>query len=77
MVSARILIEVTAGMIPGRVDAEFTKKWAVSSEEWDGGKGLQAVLDTVGLAHSYALKLQLNSMSGMAPNWVRVDWVWL
>lgn len=77
MRTARILIEVQAGMIPGHPDPEYTKKWTVTSEEWDEGRGLQTVLDRLAVANAYALKLQIDSMSGLAPNWTQTDYVWL
>jgi hypothetical protein len=33
--SAKVIIEVTAGLIPGQPEDEFTRRWAITSAEWE------------------------------------------
>jgi hypothetical protein len=78
MDSARVIVEVVAGLIPQTPMPEHTRRWALTSEEWAaaGEKGTQsealAVLN--GKAQGYAglLMLQPDRL-----NWVRTDWIWL
>lgn len=77
----RFVLTVTAGMIPGTVDPEFSKRWSVDGDQWeratDQGSALQLLLDTYADAQMYALKLAIDSSSGLSPNWVRVEWTWM
>lgn len=77
MESARVVLEVTGGLIPGRPDSELTRRWALTSAKWhdldDRGKST-ALAELNGQAQGYAglLMLQPDRL-----NWVRLDWVWL
>lgn len=81
MESARILIEVTAGLIPGTPMPEHTKKFAITSDQWyaqgkyEGNpKGAQLeILQVYGFAQEY----MRNLMNPQALNWVRLDWIYL
>lgn len=81
MESARILIEVTAGIIPGTPMPEYTKTFGITSDEWYAqgkyqGKDEEAkleILKTYGFAQEYARNL----MNPMVRNWVRLDWIYL
>jgi hypothetical protein len=74
--SARVIVEVMAGLIPGQPDPEWTRRWALTSDEWHAAGDFQsealAVLN--GKAQGYAglLMLQPDRL-----NWVRSDWIWL
>ena len=77
---AKLVIEVQAGVILGEPDPELTKRWAITSEEWEAAQGqstdeVAALLATrMGQAQGYA------GLLGLQPdrlNWVRLDWVWL
>jgi hypothetical protein len=79
MKTARCLIEVTAGILPGKVEPELTRVYAVASEEWnatdgDGAKRGELLAGINGKAQGYAswLMLQPDRL-----NWVRTDWLWL
>lgn len=78
--TARVIIEVVAGVIPEMPEPEHTKRWAVTSEEWaaataEGPDACSNLLaDRVARAHGYAFLL---SMQPDRFNWVRVDWLWL
>lgn len=74
--SARVIIEVVAGLLPGRdPDPEFTRRYAITGEEWAAAGDKQSTLlaERNGIALGYAglLMLTPNRL-----NWVRVDWIW-
>jgi hypothetical protein len=74
--SARVIIEDVAGFLPGRPDPEYTKRFAITSEEWnsDGADQARLLYDCNNRATGYA------SMLMMQPdrlNWVRLDWIYL
>lgn len=83
MESAKLIIEVAAGLIPNQPDPAFTKRWAVTGAEWEAAKedgaayldGRAGALlkDRQAKADEYAATLRDPS----AMNWVRVDWVWM
>lgn len=77
--TVRVAIEVTAGVIPGQVDPELTRRYTLAEREWDaakgrGGDGLGVVLAEVnGRATGYASLLM---MQPDRVNWVRTDWIY-
>ena len=76
MESARCVWEVTAGIIPGKVDDGHTKRFGLTSDEWNGGKGLDLFLAREAQAAAYARYLQYLCINGMEVNWTRIDFVW-
>lgn len=76
MESARVIIEVQAGVVPGTPEAEYTKRWAITSGEWEkaGDQASNLLAERNGQAQGYAglLMLQPDRL-----NWVRVDWLWM
>lgn len=76
--SARLILEVTAGVVPGTVEPEHTRRYALTSAQWrqaeEDGSGAEVLADVAGRAQGYAglLMLQPDRL-----NWVRVDWLWL
>ncbi len=77
MESARFAIEVVAGVIPGRVDDFHSRRWVVSSSEWqkavDDGKESELLAKKSGEAAGYAQLLQLQPDR---LNWVSTTWTW-
>lgn len=77
MESARVIIEVVAGLIPGTPEPEFTKRFVVTSREWhEAGSpelAYAALRKREKEADEYAQQLREPSRL----NWVRVDWIWL
>jgi hypothetical protein len=87
--SAKLIIEVRAGLIPERADPGFSRQWAISSSQWEAAQeadreageaygpplgGVEELLSTVvGKAQGYAGLLMLQPNR---VNWVRTDWVW-
>lgn len=75
--SAKLIIEVTAGLIPGKdPDPEFTRRYALTSSEWEAAAENTGPMlaELNGRAAGYALLLQLQPDR---LNWVRTDWIWL
>jgi hypothetical protein len=78
MDQARVIVEVVAGLLPQRPEPEFTRRWAISSQEWseagEADRQSERLAELNGRAVGYAglLMLQPDRL-----NWVRVDWIWL
>lgn len=76
--SARLIVEVVAGIIPQKPMPEHTRRYAITSKEWaeaeQNGTSGHLLAETNGKAQGYAalLMLQPNAL-----NWVRTDWLWL
>ena len=75
--SARVIIEVVAGLIPERPEAEFTRRWGITGREWEQadqeGKAGELLAERNGQAQGYAALLMLQPDR---LNWVRTDWIW-
>jgi hypothetical protein len=78
MESARVMIEVVAGVIPQRPEPELGRLFAITSAEWEEATmdGTQGILLSTrnGQAAGYAQWLM---MQPDRVNWVRTDWLWL
>lgn len=76
MQEARVVVEVLAGVLPQQPEDEFTRRYAITSEEWhaNGANQSQLLAEVNGKALGYAglLMLQPDRV-----NWVRTDWLWL
>ena len=77
--AARAILEVTAGLIPGQAEQEFTRRWGITSSEWEAaahkpGAGMELLVERNGVASAYAAWLMLQPER---LNWVRLDWTWL
>jgi len=72
--AAKAIVEVTAGVLPGAAEPEMTRRWALTSQDWEGRGGTETLAEMNGKAMGYAclLMLQPNRV-----NWVRTDWIWL
>lgn len=79
--TAKLVIEVLAGLLPGKdPDPTYTRRYVIHSDDWGkaqdaGGDAVGVLLsETNGSAQGYAgwLMLQPDLV-----NWVRTDWVWL
>lgn len=76
--TARAVLEVVAGLLPGTPEPEFTRRWTITSAEWETangeGKASQLLAERNGQAQGYAglLMLQPDRLS-----WVRAEWLWL
>lgn len=79
---ARIVIEVVAGLIPGRdPDPQYTRRYVVYSDDWAKAKedetGLalgRLLAESNGQAIGYAEYLM---MQPARVNWVRTEWIYL
>lgn len=76
MESARVIVEVVAGLVPGTPMQELSKRWALTTAEWEGmdndGRSC-ALAELNGRAQGYAglLMLQPDRL-----NWVQMYWLW-
>jgi hypothetical protein len=84
--TARVLLEVTAGLIPNRPEPELTRQWGITSTEWQeagkapAGGDLAASPQSILLAERNGRALAYANLLMLQPdrvNWVRTDWIWL
>jgi hypothetical protein len=74
--AARCAWEVRAGMIPGQPDPTLTKRWGLTSAEWDQGKGLELFWERAAIAEAYARNLQMLCFMGRECNWTELTFIW-
>lgn len=73
--SARVIIEVNAGVLPEKPEPEYTRRWAMTGREWQEAEDQGAALAVLnGQAQGYAALLMLQPDR---LNWVRTDWIWV
>lgn len=76
--TARVIIEVVAGLVPNQPDPTHTRRWAITSTEWheanDAGTASELLATRNGEAQGYAALLMLQPDR---LNWVSIDWIWL
>jgi hypothetical protein len=84
--SARVVVEVQAGVMPGEPEPHFTRSWAITTDEWEEAQARDAASDD---AHAYYAELLLMARAAAADeyarllrdparfNWVRTEWLWL
>ena len=82
MATARVGLDVVAGLVPGRDPMEeLTRQWFISSDDWhakdgteqEGEHQVNLLCDLAGKGTAYATYLMLQPDR---VNWVRLDWVW-
>ena len=71
MNSAKIIIEVVSGLIPGQPDDKLTRRWSLTRDQWDNDR--DSVIRAYGESREYAATLE----NPATTNWVRRDWIWL
>lgn len=78
MVSARAAWEVTAGIIPGKPMQEFTRAWALLSDDWYGpdGRPSDAGIAEFTRLQNVATEYARSLTDPSRLNWVRIDWIW-
>jgi len=67
-------------MIIGEVDNAYTREWALTSEQPHGKSVLSHTnpfVQTMFEVQTYVADLQMRSATGLATNWVKVDYVWM
>jgi len=75
--TARVALEVTAGVMEGTPLDEYTKRWYLSQVRWDvcdEQERAEQMAEIVGRAQGYALLL---CMQPEMLNWVNTTWRWL
>lgn len=85
MESAKLILEVVAGLIPGQPEPEYTRRWVVTSSEWEEAERKD---DEVDPEHAFHRALLIAFRAAEADeyarllrnpgrfNWVRTDWLW-
>jgi hypothetical protein len=77
MKQARVLLEVSVGIIPGTPMPEHTRQWAITSDEWNDAtaEGRDVILaEANGKMQGYAALMMLQPSRF---NWVKTEWIWL
>jgi len=75
--SARVVIEVLASVIPERPEPVFTRRFAITTDEWENAGPEEKVAMLTDLnrkAQDYAASLMVRPDR---VNWVRTDWLYL
>ena len=67
VVGARSAWEVTAGLLPGQPDQQFTKRFFLTSADPD---------EKFAELHKQAIEYAESLIDPSRLNWVRVDWIW-
>lgn len=70
----RVVVEVVAGLIPQRPDPEHTRRYALTTREWeeaDDQVALLAELNGRAMGYAGSLMLQPDRL-----NWVSTTWLW-
>lgn len=70
--AARCVWEVTAGIIPGTAEPEFTKRFGMTSGDYESPYSSEIFTSRMTEAVHYAQQLHDPNRF----NWVRVDWIW-
>jgi hypothetical protein len=74
--AAKLIIEVTAGIVPGTVMPEHTRRFALTSAEYHTEDKLaqERAWDRI---HGEAIMYASRLMNPNYLNWVRLDWIWV
>lgn len=75
--AARCIVVVRAGVLPGRPDPAYTRRYVITADQWssvDGERQNQLLAETIGRATGYANLLMLQPER---LNWVTSEWIWL
>lgn len=77
----RIIIEVTAGLIPGQRMEKYTKQFIITSDAWYAqgaydGKQEEAKLEILKI-YGFAQEYARNLMNPQMLNWVNLNWLYL
>lgn len=75
--TARVGVDVVAGVLPGTPEPEFTRRWFLSSETWyaaeTGSAKAELLVEMNGKALAYAAWLMLQPDRF---NWVKTEWIY-
>jgi hypothetical protein len=83
----RAVIEVVAGLVPGKADEDWTRRFVITSQEWDDAGALDGreqdeeqrinrmmlLATKAAQADEYARLLRNPGRF----NWVKTEWLWL
>ena len=78
--SAKAIFEVRAGLIPGTADPEHTRRWVITSGEWEAadekGEADLLLMEVHFKAVAYCQILQALCASGRSVNWTDLTFLW-
>jgi len=79
--SARILIEVVAGIVPNTIMPEHTKQFSITSDVWYAQgeyeeRKEEAQMEAMKI-YGAALEYMRSMMNPQRVNWVRLEWIYL
>ena len=90
MKAVKLVIEVTAGIRPGLPEPQFTRRWTLTSDEWERAQVEDDELHKNGdNEHAMHAALLLGARAAEADeyarllrnpqrfNWVRTEWEWM
>jgi hypothetical protein len=78
--TAKVGVDVVAGVLPGTPEPEYTRQWFITGDEWElAGRDedrqnqarLLADMNGKAMAWAHYLMLQPDRL-----NWVKTEWVW-
>jgi hypothetical protein len=73
---ARCAVDVFAGVLPGTPEDDLTRRFWITSEEWQANEGKnqsELLSDMAGKAAAWATFVMLQPERF---NWVKLEWVW-
>jgi len=77
MDTARVGVDVVAGILPGTPMEEYTRRFFITSAQWNEGDGIdqaRLLADMNGKAQGWAMYLMLQPDR---VNWVKTEWIWM
>jgi hypothetical protein len=75
-VAGRCAWEVRAGILPGEPDPKHTRRWGLTTAEWESEDGLRLLFEYGAQAGAYAHFLAVLSSQGREVNWVETTFIW-
>lgn len=77
LVTAGRLPDREAGVVETDIDAEYTKEWFLSKEEWEKPNRVQLLVEKNAAVEAYAIFLRLQASQEQASiDWVRSEFIW-
>jgi hypothetical protein len=73
--NVRMVLEVSAGLVPGQPEQKFTKQFVILSDDWHNASRFERIQKLGNLlddAHEYAIDIT----DPNKVNWVRTDWIY-
>jgi hypothetical protein len=84
--AARVIIQVDAGLMPGEPEEKFSRRWVITTAEWERALREDAISDEAHAQHAALLLMfraaQADEYARLVRdparfNWVRTEWTWM